>query len=225
MRDRIGKGHNVEIAPLSGILAKLKAQRQAVIARWVLHCRAACCRCFAWRSYGPRQAGDGATSSCMFPCATVCVGDAVPQFICRTKPAPVRRRAPTPPLEPADDAADEGEDEDILLLSDEEEQPAAPVAASGPGSGAGTQPASSDPAAAGDGLAHTQESQVRKACDNIAFSLLAVWTLCPRMGCAAPCLNRQEALRSDACMGRRACMSCCVKHAGHCMVDQFAAPL
>lgn len=33
VRDRIGKGHNVEIAPLSGILAKLKAQRQEVIAR------------------------------------------------------------------------------------------------------------------------------------------------------------------------------------------------
>lgn len=33
VRDRIGKGHSVEIAPLSGILAKLKAQRQAVIAR------------------------------------------------------------------------------------------------------------------------------------------------------------------------------------------------
>ena len=36
VRDRIGKGHSVEIAPLSGILAKLKAQRQEMIARWVL---------------------------------------------------------------------------------------------------------------------------------------------------------------------------------------------
>ncbi len=33
MRDRIGKGHNVDIVPMSDILAKLKAQRQAVIAR------------------------------------------------------------------------------------------------------------------------------------------------------------------------------------------------
>jgi hypothetical protein len=33
VRDRIGKGHSVEIAPLSGILAKLKAQRQEMIQR------------------------------------------------------------------------------------------------------------------------------------------------------------------------------------------------
>ena len=35
-RDRIGRGHNPEIAPLSGILAKLKEQRKAVIARCTL---------------------------------------------------------------------------------------------------------------------------------------------------------------------------------------------
>ena len=35
MRDRIGKGHNPDIAPLSGIVAKLKAQQAALAAKCV----------------------------------------------------------------------------------------------------------------------------------------------------------------------------------------------
>lgn len=35
VRDRIGKGHNPDIAPLSGIVAKLKAQQQALVAKCV----------------------------------------------------------------------------------------------------------------------------------------------------------------------------------------------
>jgi hypothetical protein len=33
VRDRIGKGHNPDIAPLSGIVAKLKAQQTALAAK------------------------------------------------------------------------------------------------------------------------------------------------------------------------------------------------
>lgn len=33
VRDRIGKGHNPDIAPLSGIVAKLKAQQEALAAK------------------------------------------------------------------------------------------------------------------------------------------------------------------------------------------------
>ena len=34
VRDRIGKGHNPDIAPLSGIVAKLKAQQQALVTKY-----------------------------------------------------------------------------------------------------------------------------------------------------------------------------------------------
>ena len=35
VRDRIGKGHNPDITPLSGIVAKLKAQQTALAAKCV----------------------------------------------------------------------------------------------------------------------------------------------------------------------------------------------
>ena len=116
VRDRIGKGHNPDIAPLSGIVAKLKAQQAALAAKCVQlvsavadllrHCAGVTQQVFF---HLPLQ---GQSHQWARGCRSA-------QLSAKRK-ALSPQKAASPPQVAAQADKDPGDDDDLLILSDEE---------------------------------------------------------------------------------------------------------